>query len=87
MNIENRATKIMLKNMPSYMVEELIALYKIPSPYKEILIMTCVKEYTQFKAMKELGREGIHLSFRSFTRKQAVALEKFRVAHIFYKDS
>lgn len=77
----------MLKNMPAYMVEELIALYKIPSPYKEILIMTCAKEYSQFKAMKELGKIGINLSFRSFTRKHAAALEKFRLAHIFYKDN
>lgn len=34
MDIENRATKIMLKNMPVFLAEELIALYKIKTPYK-----------------------------------------------------
>lgn len=77
----------MLKNMPSFMVEDLLALYKIQSPYKEIIYLTCVKEYPQFKAMRELSKKGINLSFRTFTRKQAQALEKFRTAHLFYKDS
>ncbi len=87
MNIENRATKIMLKNMPPYMVEELVALYKIPSPYKEILIACCVKDLPQFKAMSWIAKEyQIHIEFRTYKRKLAEALEKFRIAHIYYKE-
>ena len=86
MNIENRATKVMLKCMPAYMAEELLDLYKIKKPYKEILIATCVKDMPQFEAMKHLSEQGIHLGYRTFLRKQAKALEMFRVAHIHYKN-
>ena len=86
MDVENRATKVMLKNMPVFLVEELIALYKIKTPYKEILIETCINDKQQFEAMHELTKKGIHLGFRTFSRKQAKALEMFRTAHILYKQ-
>lgn len=86
MDVENRATKVMLKNMPVFLVEELIALYKIKTPYKEILIETCINDKRQFEAMHELAKKGIHLGFRTFSRKQAKALEMFRTAHILYKQ-
>ena len=86
MNIENRATKVMLKNMPVFTVEEMLDLYKIKKPYKEILIATCVKDMPQFEAMRHLSEQGINLGYRTFLRKQAKALEMFRVAHMHYKD-
>lgn len=86
MNIENRATKVMLKNMPVFMVEDLIRRYKIKSPYKEILEATCIKDKDQFEAMDWLKKEyKIHLGFRTFSRKYAKALEMFRTAHLLYK--
>lgn len=85
MNIENRATKVMLKNMPAFIAEEMFELYKIKKPYKEILIATCVKDMPQFEAMKHLSEQGIHLGYRTFLRKQAKALEMFRIAHTHYK--
>ena len=84
MDIENRTTKVMLKTMPTFMAEELLDLYKIKQPYKEILIATCILDKNQFEAMKYLSRKGINLGFRTFTRKQAKALEMFRTAHILY---
>lgn len=88
MNIENRATKVMLKNMPAFVAEELITLYKIQTPYKEILYVACVLDYPQFKAMDYLSKKHqINLGFRTYKRKLAEALEKFRIAHIYYKDS
>ena len=86
MDIENRTTKILLKTMPTFMAEELIDLYKIKQPYKEILIATCIKDLDQFEAMRYLAKKGINLGFRTFTRKQAKALEMFRTAHILYKN-
>lgn len=87
MNIENRATKVMLKNMPSFVVEELLTLYKIQTPYKEILYVSCVLGYQQFKAMDYLSRKHqINLGFRTYKRKLAESLEKFRIAHIYYKE-
>lgn len=85
MNVENRATKVMLKNMPAFMAEELLESYKIKKPYKEILMATCVKDMPQFEAMRCLSEQGIHLGYRTFIRKQAKALEMFRVAHMHYK--
>lgn len=87
MNIENRTTKVMLKDMPAFLAEERIKLYKIKTPYKEILIATCVEDKNQFEAMKSLAKQGIHLGFRTFTRKQAKALEMYRTAHLSYKDN
>lgn len=86
MNLENRATKVMLKNMPVFMVEDLIKRYKIKSPYKEILEATCIKDKGQFEAMDWIKREyKIHLGFRTFSRKYAKALEMFRTAHLLYE--
>lgn len=86
MDIENRATKVMLKNMPVFAVEDLLELYKIKKPYKEILMATCVKDMPQFEAMRYLSEQGIHLGYRTFIRKQAKALEMFRIAHVHYKS-
>lgn len=87
MDIENRATKVMLKDMPVFAAEEKIALYKIKSPYKEILEATCILDKDQFEAMDWLKREHkIHLGFRTFSRKYAKALEMFRTAHLLYNQ-
>lgn len=87
MNIENRATKVMLKNMPVFAVEEKIALYKIKSPYKEILEATCIHDKDQFEAMDWIKETyKIHLGFRTFSRKYAKALEMFRTAHLLYNQ-
>ena len=86
MDLENRATKVMLKNMPVFMAEELMDLYRIKKPYKEILIATCVKDMPQFEAMRHLAKQGINLGYRTFMRKQAKALELFRTAHLCYKE-
>ena len=86
MNLENRATKVMLKDMPVFMAEDLIKRYKIKSPYKEILEATCIKGKDQFEAMDWIKQEyKIHLGFRTFSRKYAKALEMFRTAHLLYK--
>lgn len=86
MNIENRATKVMLKNMPPAMAEELFELYKIKSPYKEILMATCVHDLQQYEALDVLAMQNINLGYRTFVRKQAKALEMFRLAHLYHKD-
>lgn len=86
MNLENRATKVMLKDMPVFMVEDLLKRYKIKSPYKEIIIETCVNDKDQFEAMRDLAKAGICMGFRTFTRKQAKALEMFRTAHYMYGE-
>lgn len=87
MNLENRATKVMLKDMPVFMAEDLIKRYKIKSPYKEILEATCLHDKDQFEAMDWIKQKyKIHLGFRTFSRKYAKALEMFRIAHFMYKN-
>ena len=87
MNLENRATKVMLKDMPVFLAEEKFALYKIKSPYKEILEATCILDKDQFEAMDWLKHKyKIHLGFRTFSRKYAKALEMFRTAHLLYNQ-
>lgn len=87
MNVENRATKVMLKDMPVSQAEELIVLFKIKSPYREILEATCIKGKDQFEAMDWIKHEyKIHLGFRTFSRKYAKALEMFRVAYLYHKE-
>ena len=87
MDIENRATKVMLKDMPVFAAEEKIALYKIKSPYKEILEATCILDKDQFEAMDWIKEKyKIHLGFRTFSRKYAKALEMFRTAHLLYNQ-
>lgn len=87
MNLENRATRVMLKDMPVFMAEDLIKRYKIKSPYKEILEATCLYDKDQFEAMDWIKQKyKIHLGFRTFSRKYAKALEMFRTAHLMYKN-
>lgn len=87
MNLENRATKVMLKNMPVFMVEDLMKRYKIKSPYKEILEATCIHDKDQFEAIDWIKyKYKIHIGFRTFSRKYAKALEMFRTAHLMYKN-
>ena len=41
MNIDNRATKLYIKELAPIQALELLDIYKIPSPYKEVLIVSC----------------------------------------------
>lgn len=55
MNIENRAVKLFIKELPPAEALEKIEQYKIPSPYKEILTIVCVERVVgRYKAMSIL---------------------------------
>ena len=70
MNIENRAVKLYLKELPPTVAIDLIEKYKIPSPYKEILITVCVQRVGGYKAMQSLEiRYGIYMSYWTFCRR------------------
>lgn len=88
MDIENRATKIYLKNLPPLTTHKLIEKYKIPSPYKEILITACVERKEGFCGIRHLEKEyNINITYRTFVRKLREALEMFRESHKeFYKE-
>lgn len=84
MNIENRAIKLFIKEMPPAEALERIERYKIPSPYKEILDIVCVqKVHGRYKAMSVLASDpyNIHLDYWTFGRRLKEALEMFRKSH------
>jgi len=85
MNIENRATKLYLKNLPPLKAIEFIETYKLPSPYKEILITACVERKEGFVGMDYLSEKyNINIQYRTFGRKLREALEMFRRSHAEY---
>ena len=86
MNIENRATKLYLKALPPLTVYKFLDEYKIPSPYKEIIICCCVLRLSDFKAIRKLEEYNIYLGQRTYIRRLKEALEMFRKSHsTFYK--
>lgn len=88
MNIENRVTKLYIKELSPAVAIELIEKYKIPTPYKEILIAVCVEHRYIYPAMRHLSKEyGINLEYKTVCRRLKVALEMFRKANALDKNS
>ena len=86
MNIENRATKLYLKSLPPVTAYKLLDKYKIPTPYKEVLVCACILRLTDFQAIHNLSKQGIYLGQRTYLRRLKDGLEMFRKSHIdFYK--
>lgn len=82
MNIENRATKLYLKELPPLTVYDLLDKYRIPTPFKEILIAVCILKLKDFPALDYLQEKyNIHLSYRTYVRRLKDALEMFRKSH------
>ena len=82
MNIENRAVKLYIKELPPSVAIDLFEQYKIPSPYREILTIVCVERKGGYKAMEVLEKKyGIYMSYWTFCRRLKDALEMFRKSH------
>lgn len=81
MNIENRAIKVYIRELPPNLARYLIDKYDIPSPYKEILIAICVERKREFAAIEHLKTKyGIHIGYRTLCRYLREALIMFRKA-------
>lgn len=79
MNIENRAIKLYIRELPPSLARHLFDKYDIPSPYKEILITICVERKSLFAAIDYLkDTYGIHMGYRTLVRNLRAALEMFR---------
>lgn len=82
MSLENRATKIYLRELAPKQALDLLDEYKIPSPFKEILIVCCVERRKDFDAIDTLEeRYKIYLSKRTYDRRLKDSLEMFRKSH------
>ncbi len=83
MNINNRATKLYLKSLAPIKAYELIDKYRIPSPYKEILIVCCILKLKDFEAISKLEKEyHIYIGYWTYVRKLKEALCIFYKSHI-----
>lgn len=85
MNIENRATKVYLRSLPPLTAIKLIEGYRIPRPFKEVLITACVERQEGFKGVDYLAETyNIHIGYWNFGVKLKEALEMFRKSHSEY---
>lgn len=83
MSIERRAAKLYLKDLPPLEALELLDKYRIPSPYKEILIAICVERLKDFPALDYLEEKfKIHIGYWDFRKKTGKALDMFRKSHL-----
>lgn len=82
MSIETSATKLYLKELPPNRVYELLEQYRIPSPYKWILIACCVERLDAYSAIDYLEeKHRIHISYWTYVRKLNDSLKMFRRAN------
>lgn len=83
MNIDRRTTKIYLKSLPPLTAIKLINDYRLPSPWKEVLICACVDCKEGYAGIDYLAEHyKIHLGYWTFSRKLKQALDKFHKAHL-----
>ena len=69
MGIEARSTKIYLRDLPPLQVYDLLDEYKIPTPYKEVLIASCANRLDAYPAIDYIEENfGIHLSYWNYVK-------------------
>ncbi len=85
MNVDNKRLKNRLKNLPPIVVHNKLELYKIPTPYKEIIVLTCIDKLNVELAMEELRvRYGIGLNYWNFILKTREAFNLFNRSEMLY---
>lgn len=87
MNIERRRIKIYLKSLAPIEVYETLESYRIPSPYKEILITACIYNKEGFEGCDFMEEKfKIHIGYWSFVKKLKEALEKVQKTYEYKKN-
>lgn len=82
----NKTTKLYLMHLPPVRVYQLMAEYRIPSPFKEVLIVTCVDKLQRYAAIEKLSEAyGINISFWQFGDRLRDALDMFYQTHTMLK--
>lgn len=87
MNPENRAIKIHIKEMAPITAIQKIEDYKIPTPYKEILI-ALVNRKEGYEALDYLAEKfSIHMGYWTYGRRLKESLQMFRKSNLdFYAN-
>lgn len=84
MSIESRSAKILLLDMAPQEVIDYLDELKIPSPYKEILLVRCVNKLQRFPALDYLEEHyKIHISYWDHVKKLREAFELVYKAHLY----
>lgn len=84
MKESSRATKLYIKHLPPILALKLIEDYKIPTPFKEVLIATCVENKGGFKGVEYLSEKyGINISYWQFVKYLSKGLEMFYKTHTY----
>jgi hypothetical protein len=84
MSIETSSTKLYLRELAPMEAIDKIESFRIPSPYKEILIACCVEQLDAFPAIDYLEEKyQIHISYWTYVRQLKKALILFRNANLY----
>lgn len=76
MNIKSKEIRKEFKELAPNLAYEKLEKYRMASPYKEIIIATCIKRYDAFSSIKYLKeKHNINLSYWTFVSKKKDALE------------
>lgn len=82
MKRSNHLAKLYLMHLPPVRVYQLLDEYKIPSPHKEVLILTCVEKLDRYPAMHKLKQDyNIYISFWQFGDRLRDGLSMFAETH------
>lgn len=74
----HKITKLHLMDMAPIEAIELIEKYKIPTPYKELLEIVCIKRHKGFKILDILEEEyNIHMQYWTMIKEFDTALDMF----------
>ncbi len=77
MNIDTRNTKRHIKDMAPKIALARIEMYKIPSPYSDVLVAVCVERKSMFAAEYALREKGMSMSQRTLSRVLKTGLDMF----------
>lgn len=79
MSIETSATKLYLRELPPLQVYDLLEEYRIPTPYKEVLIASCACRLDAFPAIDYIEETfDLNISYWHYVKLLKEALIMFR---------
>lgn len=82
MKQSNRLAKVYLMHLPPVRVLSLLDEYRIPSPFREVIYLTCVEKLDRYPAMRKLSQDyDIHISFWQFGDRLRDGLDMFSQTH------
>lgn len=80
--MDRRTAKFYLRSLPPVTATNLINSYRLPTPWREVLLCVCVHRKEGFAGIDYLSEHyKINLSYWTFVRRSKQALEMFHKIH------